>query len=67
MEPCILCEQPHISFFDIMKHFCGRDKELQSNMCDIHDTPFEEMAKEFFDNNSNKTSMNVNDFTKEKT
>lgn len=46
-EPCLLCTDPKISFFNILKHFCSDMEDIKKNICEIHKQPLSEMAMEF--------------------
>ena len=47
---CILCEDPKIDFYGIMKHYCSDIKKIKAEICEIHKQPLAEMAGGFLEN-----------------
>ena len=44
---CPLCKHPNISFYDLKAMYCGKDEQLESDICDPHKEPYGIMALRF--------------------
>lgn len=47
--PCMICTNPDVAYYDIIKQFCSDMRKITKNICVNHRINFNDKQMEFFD------------------